>query len=163
QLAVFADPVFERTDSRLRRSPTQTASSPPPAFLTRAADWGLTRLPATRAEGRAVAALASEQDRWLALDFEASRDAVTSSRLGDYRIIHFATHGVIESARPELSALALSLYDSQGRPQDGFLRLYEIYNLKLRASLVVLSACQTALGKDVRGEGLVGLARGFMS
>jgi CHAT domain-containing protein len=82
--------------------------------------------------------------------------------LGDYRIVHFATHGLVEASRPELSALALSLFDAQGKPRDGFLRLYEIYNMNLRADLVVLSACQTALGKEIRGEGLVGLARGFM-
>ena len=64
--------------------------------------------------------------------------------------------------RPELSGVVLSLFDRKGRPQDGALRLHEIYNLKLNADLVVLSACQTALGKEVRGEGLVGLTRGFM-
>ena len=56
----------------------------------------------------------------------------------------------------------LSLVDEKGRPQDGFLRLNEVYNLRLPAELVVLSACQTALGKQIKGEGLVGLTRGFM-
>jgi CHAT domain-containing protein len=54
------------------------------------------------------------------------------------------------------------MFDKQGKRQDGFLQLYEIYNLKLGADLVVLSACQTALGKDIRGEGIVSLTRGFM-
>jgi CHAT domain-containing protein len=162
-LAVFADPIFESDDPRLRRNGREAASAgAAPAFLTRAADLRLARLPATRQEGRAIASLAPESERWLALDFDANRSAATSSRLADYRILHFATHGVLESSRPELSALALSLYDAQGKPQDGFLPLYEIYNLKIQAGLVVLSACQTALGKNVRGEGLVGLARGFM-
>jgi CHAT domain-containing protein len=162
-LAVFADPVFDADDPRLRQgSRTAESAAPQPAFLTRAAELRLARLPSTRQEGRSIASLAPEPQRWLALDFDASRAAATSSRLSDYRIVHFATHGVIESARPELSALALSLFDAQGKPQDGFLRLYEIYNLKIQADLVVLSACQTALGKNVRGEGLVGLARGFM-
>jgi CHAT domain-containing protein/Tfp pilus assembly protein PilF len=160
-LAIFADPVFESSDPRLRRGAISTDATPQ-AFLTRAAELGLARLPATRAEGRSIAALLPDKDRWLALDFDASREAVTSSRLGEYRVVHFATHGVIESSRPELSALAFSLFDAQGKPQDGFLRLYEIYNMNIRADLVVLSACQTALGKNVRGEGLVGLARGFM-
>src|SRR5206468_10666089 len=79
-----------------------------------------------------------------------------------YRIIHFATHGVLNTKHPELSGLVLSLVDRRGMPQDGFLRLHEIYNLNLPADLVVLSACQTALGKEIRGEGLVGLTRGFM-
>ena len=52
--------------------------------------------------------------------------------------------------------------DEHGQPQDGFLRLHEIYNLKLGADLVVLSACQTALGMEIKGEGLIGLTRGFM-
>lgn len=82
--------------------------------------------------------------------------------LGDYRILHFATHGVLDSQHPELSGLVLSLVDKEGKPQDGFLRLNEIYDLKLRAELVVLSACRTALGKEVKSEGLIGLTRGFM-
>ena len=159
-LAVFADPVFEKDDPRVQRKPAQSAAAP--AFLTRAAELRLARLPSTRLEGTSITSLVPPAERWLALDFDASRAAVTSPRLNDYRILHFATHGVVESARPELSALALSLFDAQGQPQDGFLRLYEIYNLKMQADLVVLSACDTALGKNIRGEGLVGLARGFM-
>ena len=97
-----------------------------------------------------------------ALDFDASRALVTSQALARYRVVHFATHGLLDSERPELSGIVLSLFDRQGRPQNGFLRLHEIYNLSLPADLVVLSACQTALGKEVKGEGLVGLTRGFM-
>src|SRR5262249_45748923 len=82
--------------------------------------------------------------------------------LSQYRIVHFATHGLLNSERPELSGLVFSMVDEAGHQQDGFLRLHEIYNLRLPAELVVLSACQTALGKDIRGEGLVGLTRGFM-
>ncbi|MGH9855441.1 MAG: CHAT domain-containing protein, partial [Blastocatellia bacterium] len=58
--------------------------------------------------------------------------------------------------------IVLSLVDQQGRPQDGFLRLHDIYNLNLPAELVVLSACDSALGREIKGEGLVGLTRGFM-
>jgi CHAT domain-containing protein len=97
-----------------------------------------------------------------ALDFRASRDVALGGDLGMYRIVHFATHGLLDDQRPELSGLVLSLVDESGRSQDGFLRLNEIYNLRLSADLVVLSACQTGLGKEVRGEGLIGLTRGFM-
>jgi CHAT domain-containing protein len=69
---------------------------------------------------------------------------------------------LLDSERPSLSSLLLSLVDEQGRPQDGFLRAHDVYNLKLPAELVTLSACQTGLGKEIKGEGLVGLTRGFM-
>jgi CHAT domain-containing protein len=68
----------------------------------------------------------------------------------------------LNSQHPKLSGIVLSLYDEQGRPIDGFVRAHEIYNLKLNAELVVLSACRTALGREIKGEGLVGLTRGFM-
>jgi CHAT domain-containing protein len=97
-----------------------------------------------------------------AVDFEASKATATGGSLNQYRIVHFATHGLINSRHPELSGIVLSLVDEQGMPQDGFLRLHDVYNLKLSADLVVLSACRTALGKDVKGEGLIGLTRGFM-
>jgi CHAT domain-containing protein len=82
--------------------------------------------------------------------------------LSEYQIVHFATHSLLNNRHPELSGIVLSLVDERGRSQDGFLRLNEIYNLKLHADLVVLSSCQTALGKEVKGEGLIGLTRGFM-
>src|SRR5262249_55276185 len=96
-----------------------------------------------------------------AVDFRATLATATSSDLAQYRFIHFATHGILDSRTPALSGLVLSLVDPQGKPQGGFLRLWEIYNLRLPADLVVLSACQTALGQDIKGEGLVGLTRGF--
>jgi CHAT domain-containing protein len=97
-----------------------------------------------------------------ALDFEASRATATSAELSQYRILRIASHELINSRHPESSGVVLSLVDRQGHSQNGFLQAHEIYNLKLNADLVVLSACRTALGKDVRGEGLIGLTRGFM-
>lgn len=82
--------------------------------------------------------------------------------MSHYKYVHFATHGYLDSQQPELSAIVLSMVDEQGHPEDGFLRVHDIYNLQLSADVVVLSACQTGLGKEIKGEGLVGLTRGFM-
>jgi CHAT domain-containing protein len=130
-----------------------------------AGDTGLTgfvRLRFSRQEAEMITAFAPEKERLRALDFTASRATALSSDLGQYRILHFATHGLLNSKHPALSGLVLSLVNEHREPQDGFLRYHEIYNLRLNADLVVLSACQTALGKEVQGEGLIGLTRGFM-
>jgi CHAT domain-containing protein/Tfp pilus assembly protein PilF len=150
RVAIFADPVFEREDPRLPASARETR-------LDR-----LGRLPFTRREAAAIARIAGPAGVRTALGFEASRDLAVSPELARYQVLHFATHGRLDDEHPELSGLVLSLFDAEGRPRDGFLRLADIYNLDLPADLVVLSACRTALGKSVRGEGLVGLARAFM-
>ncbi|MDX6500806.1 MAG: hypothetical protein QOG23_4066 [Blastocatellia bacterium] len=95
-------------------------------------------------------------------EFDATRDNLRKLDLSQYRILHFATHGFIDARQPELSGLVLSLVTPEGRPVDGFVGLNDIYRLHAPVDLVVLSACGTALGKDVRGEGLIGLTRGFM-
>jgi CHAT domain-containing protein/Tfp pilus assembly protein PilF len=139
--------------------------------LTRsAADVGLSgsgtlslpRLPFSRREADAILAVTPDGLGMKAVDFDASREMATSPELAQYRIVHFATHGLLDSEHPELSGLVLSLVDSRGRGRDGFLQLEDIYNLNLPADLVVLSACETGLGKEINGEGLVGLTRGFM-
>lgn len=167
QVAVVSDPVFSAADPRVRSAGTK--AEPPSSLasdLTRAATESgildLRRLRFSRQEARAIAALVPQEDRLLALDFAASRATVVSPEIAQYRIVHVATHGLLNSRHPELSGIVLSLVDEEGRPQDGFLRAHEVYNLKLNADLVVLSACQTALGKQVKGEGLLGLTRGFM-
>jgi len=100
-------------------------------------------------------------DRLEALGFDASRELVLSGELARYRYVHFATHAIVESS-PSLSSLVLSMVDRRGRPRNGFLRLADVYDLELDADLVVLSACRTALGREMPGEGLIGLTRGFM-
>lgn len=122
----------------------------------------LPRLPGTRREAEQILTLVAATERKAAFDFAASHATATSPELSQYRYVHFATHGFLNSLHPELSGVMLSMFDEQGRPQDGFLRAHEIFNLKLPAELVVLSACQTGLGQEVKGEGLVGLTRGFM-
>lgn len=165
-LAALADPVFDPNDPRVRRRSASDMITPqlPPELERSARDSGgltFVRLRASRSEAETIVALARGQNL-KALDFDASRATVLREGLDQYQIVHFATHGLLNSLHPELSGLVLSLVDENGSPQDGFLRAHEVYNLKLRADLVVLSACQTALGKEIRGEGLIGLTRGFM-
>jgi CHAT domain-containing protein len=171
-VAVFSDPVFQPDDPRVRRAQggatvaVDDGARKINSELSRsAAESGLMsfeRLRFTRQEAEAVVSLARAERSFKALDFAASRAMVEQTALDQYRIVHFATHGLLNSQHPELSGVVLSLVDERGRPQDGFLRAHEIYNLKLNADLVVLSACRTALGKEIKGEGLVGLTRGFI-
>jgi CHAT domain-containing protein len=163
-LAVFADPVFEATDPRLggvQGRPLLAAAGGDTVRGGARNDLG--RLLSTAYEAESIAALVPQQNRVLASGFAANRAAVLSAALADYRYIHFATHGLVDARYPGLSALVLSQFDDRGNPQDGFVRLADIYNLKLDADLVVLSACDTALGREVRGEGLIGLTQGFMA
>ncbi|MCA1817752.1 MAG: CHAT domain-containing protein, partial [Acidobacteria bacterium] len=126
------------------------------------ADLHIPRLPGTRKEADQILALVPATSSKQSFDFAANRAAVTGTDLSQYRYVHIATHGFLDSQHPELSGIVLSMVDEKGDPQDGFLRLHDVFNLKLPAELVVLSACQTGLGKEVKGEGLVGLTRGFM-
>jgi CHAT domain-containing protein len=161
---VLGDPVFNRHDPRVTVAGAET--TPPSPALDRSAREsgasGLDRLWFTRQEAEGIAALAPAGEVRTHLDFEASLDRVKEADLGSYRIVHLATHGLLNNSHPDLSGLVFSLVDSRGNPREGFLPAYEVYNLHLNADLVVLSACQTALGDDIRGEGLVGLTRGFM-
>ena len=167
-VAVLADPVFDAADPRV----TGHSQSVPLSdrSLERAATGAgalnsslqLPRLPFTRDEATAVLSFARGEDGRKALDFDASIETAMSPELRNYRIVHFATHGLFLPDNPSLSGLVFSLVDRQGKPVRGFLRLQDIYNLDLPAELVVLSACQTALGKELKGEGIVGLTRGFM-
>jgi CHAT domain-containing protein/Tfp pilus assembly protein PilF len=181
EVAILADPVFDRDDTRINRtkqlatannaSQTITARSLPYRLTrsikdvsvgNRSVGSGLPRLVYSRQEADAIMAMTDPGKGMEALDFQASRKAALNKALGEYRIVHFATHGLLDTQHPELSGLVLSLVDPNGKPQNGFLDLQDIYNMDLPVDLVVLSACETALGKEINGEGLVGLTRGFM-
>lgn len=166
-LAILADPVFESGDPRVSKT-LRTARAadafPGPAPLTQSAldRVTLARLPFSRDEARGISELAGTSGVSVATDFDANRTHVVGGGLAGYRIVHFATHGLLDAERPSLSGLVLSTVDERGTPQDGYVRLHDIYNMRLDADLVVLSACQTALGKAIKGEGLIGLTRAFM-
>lgn len=173
-LTILADPVFDITDPRV------TVASPPASQRPPEQDWaiaqdsldqatrefnraGWSRLPGTQEEAEAIAQLVPEAQRSLLSGFAATRSAVLENPdLARSQIIHLATHGLLNSETPELSGLVLSLVDATGQPQNGYVRLHDIFNLELQSQLVVLSACQTGLGQVVRGEGIIGLTRGFM-
>jgi hypothetical protein len=176
-VVVLADPVFGADDPRIgaagKRAPIRTSTSK--SGTSRAMPVSLAgalrdlpvfpgaeipRLPGSAREAAGIKALVPEAD--ILMGFEASRAAATSAGLANYRIVHFATHGIVNDRHPELSGVILSMFDRTGKPQDGYLRLHDICNLWLPVDLVVLSGCSTALGKDVPGEGLIGLVRGFM-
>jgi CHAT domain-containing protein/tetratricopeptide (TPR) repeat protein len=185
-IAILADPVFDANDERvtkasaksgdggvaLQAQPPSSPSAVAPANLTasqalsealrsiggREISW----LPFSRQEALAIMKVAPKGETFAALDFNASRETAISPSLARYRIVHVATHGVMDIEHPELSGIVLSMVDDKGKSVDGYLRLHEIYGLNLPAELVVLSACQTGVGKQVKGEGLIALTRGFM-
>lgn len=167
-LAVFADPVFDTKDERVlaaaKLSASSAPSAPSDASLAPSVRGPISfrRLPGTREEANAILSLVKPDARMQALDFDASLATVTGARLRDYRIVHFATHGFVPERNPDLAGILLSTVDAAGRSQEGYLSLPVIYNLDMPADLVVLSGCETGVGKLVRGEGMVGLTRGFM-
>jgi len=186
-IAVFANPVFDSIDRRVARAAktsNQSAGLDPnatndvsssvakvsgqnhAASMQRALrDFGVVEISPlyfSRDEAQAIVKVAPKGKTLLAMDFRASREMAMSPELSQYRMIHFATHGLLDLEHPELSGIVLSLVDEKGEAKDGYLRLHDIYNLNLPAELVVLSACQTGVGKQIKGEGLIALTRGFM-
>lgn len=180
-IAILANPVFEPDDERVtnarKKKPENTAQTQPSQPNSPAAartrsnlddalrDVGvdhLTPLPFSQDEADAILTFVPKGEVLAAVGFDANRATAMSRVLAQYRTIHFATHGILNLEHPELSGIVLSLVDKTGAPQDGYLFLHDVYNLNLPAELVVLSACQTGLGKQVRGEGLIALTRGFM-
>ncbi|MBZ5524546.1 MAG: CHAT domain-containing protein [Acidobacteriia bacterium] len=167
--AIFADPVFGRDDPRFRTHGVRGRRDSEASITLHSAlrDVGLgsriQRLPESRTEAHWIASSMSGERVLLALGFDANREAVLKGDLGKYRYIHFATHGLLDATHPESSGLVLSLVNEKGKPQDGYLRLADIYQLKLSANLVVLSSCESALGKDLSSEGIISLTRAFLS
>ena len=170
-LAIIANPVFSPDDKRFsgetnppsdKNRGTENLAQLSLERSTATAELDLKPLPYTQTEADTILQLLPSQSSLGIFDFEANLNRVKDPDLSEYQIVHFATHGIYNLEFPELSGLVLSLIDSQGNPKNGFLRLNDIFNLNIPAELVVLSACQTGSGKNVKGEGIVGLTRGFM-
>ncbi len=173
-IGVIADPVFERDDprvlSRQKHGAVQSPDQNTDAYFTSAlrdfTDDGevrpISRLPATLREAKVIDELGPAGYVVTNTGFDANKQKFINEPIQGYRVLHIATHGLINVEHPNLSGMVFSLLDENGQTVDGFLRLHDVYNLDLSADLVVLSACRTALGPDVKGEGIVGLTTGFM-
>jgi CHAT domain-containing protein len=175
-ILLVADPVFSANDPRL---PTGSAATRAEVTRGLGLDSAVTdvngpatqasgplrlpRLAGTRIEAEQIGRLAKASgelgDLWL--DLGANEDDLKHRDIQSYRVVHLATHGVLDAMRPQFSGLVLSLVGNKS-DDDGFLRTGEVFNLKLGAPLVMLSACESGLGKVKRGEGVIGLSRAFM-
>jgi len=165
-LAAFGDPVFRSNYAQFKNSASSEA-------VASAAERGLEVDPDSLDPDKIQSLFYSKDElnylrdiagrgAFIARGFEASRAVLEHTDFSRYAILHFATHGLLDPKDPKKLGFYLSTVDKAERKQDGFITMQDVYNLRVPVSLVVLSACRTGLGEDVRGEGLIGLTRGFM-
>lgn len=172
-VAIIADPVVGSNDERVKRAAVsrgtalaagdKNANQPLTSNPNQTRNGALPRLTYASDEADAISAVAPWRTTLVAKGFDATRETAMGPDVRQYQIVHFATHGLLDSERPELSGIVLSSVERDGQKKNGLMPLYDIYSLDLSAELTVLSACETALGKDIRGEGLVGLTHSFIS
>ena len=151
RMLLLADPVFSADDERVSTRSAAAASA-----------QTYPRLTESRQEARDIAALLPARNVVEKLDFDASPEALRGAAGRDFGVIHIAAHTVLDSRRPELSGIVLSLVNRKGEAERGILRLRELYDLRLQTGLVTLSACETGIGKEAGGEGMLGISHAFL-
>jgi CHAT domain-containing protein len=166
EVAIVADPVFDAADPRaevLKIAASKHDSHPTrypeiPAALPRLLNAGYE----ANAIRETVRKATGTHHVFLAQGFDASVDTVLSPAMQQFRIWHLATHGVYDETMPEFSGLVFSLVRPDGGPRFGFLKAYDIARLNVHPELVVLSACDSAAGENLSGEGVLGLSYSFL-
>ena len=142
-------------------NPVMTGAEPATDRAAAPLEWigRLKPLPHSGTEVRAIASLFGSDARVLEQQ-QATEASLHDQAVGSARVLHFATHALIDEERPERSGLALT---ATPPAFDGILQMREVYGLRLSAALVTLSGCETALGRQITGEGIVGLSRAFLN
>jgi CHAT domain-containing protein len=170
RVLVMTDPVYSTADPRVDASHRSTDANTPRdsnnPLLRSTSDFGpgaFEQLRMSRAEADQIGKLLPSGRVTTLTGFDAAPSAFRRQDLDRFSVIHIAAHTLLDNLHPELSGLVLSLVDRQGRPKDGFLRLFDIYEMRLHVDFVVLSACETSIGPTTRGEGMIGLSRGFLA
>jgi len=168
-LLVFSDPIFSNQDARIVATADIKDETRPEIGLLRAEKFrlaeslaSLVRLNASQDEADAIMQIIGDSESIALSGAAATRERALDASIADYKIIHFATHGFIKEERPELSGIVLSQVDEAGQSRNGVVRLQDIYAMNLLADAVVLSACNTGIGKEVKGEGLLSLNNAFL-
>jgi CHAT domain-containing protein/tetratricopeptide (TPR) repeat protein len=152
ELLAYANPAIQGTSTQPAAAVVRS--------IYRGGGFHFGALPNAETEVQDIAHFYPPNLRKVLIGQDATESSVKNEKLTEYRYLHFATHAFLDEQIPTRSGIVLSQVNTG--EEDGILRMNEIFNLELNADLVVLSACQTGLGKLIRGEGLVGLTRAFL-
>ncbi len=151
-LLAFGDPFFGSDEEVASARASSQSISPVGAF-------NVSRLEFSGMEVERIASLFKKTKIDVFKRKEASEEKLKDLNLGDYKILHLATHCLIDNKKPDRSSIVFSIGNAQA--EDEILQMREVFNLKMNSDLITLSACQTGLGEFIRGEGIEGLSRAF--